>query len=575
MKDIKEEMVEESRKEESRDRDIEEKIANERKRLAALMHKEMEEERKRLERESDDLTKKKTRNLKPEEKKETSCMIVDNIIYEQVWDGRTSRFVYLNGEGVKFASRVGEWTPIVDDAVTKNFVGLADGVEDYGNAESLVIEVRKHIHKWLDISEDHEILTSYYILFTWVYDRTSTVNYLSPMGDWGSGKTRYLQVIGGICYKPLMFTGSITTAPIFRLIERWKGTLVIDEGDFKKSDEQADIMKIINSGFEKYGANIPRCNPNDVSKIDIFNVFGPKLIGRRKRWNDQATESRCLTEIMIRTTRKDIPPKLPKEFYEEQRVLRRKLLKFRLDNYFKIDDTYIDLGIPNMENRLKQAVSSLTSMFANVPEMLDRFKSYIREYNEKLIEERSGSYEGIIIQSFLMLLRDGEEHIKTSKLVEKIKEEFGEDFSPKYVGKTLKSMGFFNHSKRTKNGVTRVWEWTQKAMQSVTERYLPLDSDLRDFVVTDVTLVTGTYGGLNKNQNNALLGAGGSGHPIASVTSVTSVTKLLENWPQNPELKVSSLMKIGWSEDHIKNALKNGLIFEVRPGWFRKVGGRD
>ncbi len=64
-----------------------------------------------------------------------------------------------------------------------------------------------------------------------------------------------------------------------------------------------------------------------------YDVYCPKIIGGRMEFRDKATESRCISEIMKRSTRDDIPMNLGKEFESESETLRNKLYKFRF-NYF-------------------------------------------------------------------------------------------------------------------------------------------------------------------------------------------------------------------------------------------------
>jgi hypothetical protein len=53
-------------------------------------------------------------------------------------------------------------------------------------------------------------------------------------------------------------------------------------------------------------------------------------------FKDKATESRCLTNIMKKSDRKDIPISITQDFYDEAQALRNKLMQFRYDYYDKI-----------------------------------------------------------------------------------------------------------------------------------------------------------------------------------------------------------------------------------------------
>jgi hypothetical protein len=49
-------------------------------------------------------------------------------------------------------------------------------------------------------------------------------------------------------YEKCSKTPQITISPIFHTLDAFKGTLIIDEADFRFSDERAEIVKILNNG---------------------------------------------------------------------------------------------------------------------------------------------------------------------------------------------------------------------------------------------------------------------------------------------------------------------------------------
>jgi len=227
---------------------------------------------------------------------------------------------------------------------------------------------------------------------SWVYEKFHTINYLRAQGDTGMGKTRFLDTLGQIHYKPINTSGATTSAPVFRIIDKWKGTLVMDEADFQKSDESQDIIKIINMGYEK-GKFVMRCDQNDSRSIDFFDPFCPKILATRKSFEDKAVESRCFTLVMT-GTKKEIPFNLNKLFHQTTQTLRNKLLMWRFKNFDKInpDDKY-DFDFSDLEPRVKQIVSSFISLFRDEGQM-KKFRTFIVEYQKQLIMERQSSLTG-------------------------------------------------------------------------------------------------------------------------------------------------------------------------------------
>lgn len=93
-----------------------------------------------------------------------------------------------------------------------------------------------------------------------------------------------------------------------------------------------------------------------------FNVYGPKIIAMRKSFEDQALESRFLTEEMgQRKLRSDIPINLPDVQQEEALALRNKLLMYRFEmlNKVKLNDHLAD---PAFSPRLNQILVPLLSI---------------------------------------------------------------------------------------------------------------------------------------------------------------------------------------------------------------------
>jgi len=122
-------------------------------------------------------------------------------------------------------------------------------------------------------------------------------------------------------------------SPIFRIINQFHGTLILDEADFRFSDTTAEMIKILNSGYQK-GIVVLRTEGDKVFETKAFDVFCPKIIATRERYFDLALESRFLVEETgIRSLRDDIPLNLPAKFWDEALALRNKLLMWRFKNF--------------------------------------------------------------------------------------------------------------------------------------------------------------------------------------------------------------------------------------------------
>ncbi len=89
------------------------------------------------------------------------------------------------------------------------------------------------------------------------------------------GKSTALEIVCRLVPRPLA-TSNISTAALFRTIDAYSPTIIIDEADsmFRTNDE---IRTIMNSGFTRKSASAIRIVGEDLEPR-IFNVFCPKAI---------------------------------------------------------------------------------------------------------------------------------------------------------------------------------------------------------------------------------------------------------------------------------------------------------
>tara|TARA_R110002073_G_scaffold69054_6_gene171324 strand:- start:17658 stop:19100 length:1443 start_codon:yes stop_codon:yes gene_type:complete len=320
-------------------------------------------------------------NDKKEPKKQVKTIVpvvssigVNGEMIELVFDPRTERAQLAIWNGQK-AQVIDSYTPdsrtrmvpLASAAalVEHNVTHFASGPMEYGETSDLVDAIRSYIHRYVDVSEAFERLAVSYVLLTWVYDRFNELPYLRRRGDYGTGKTRFLTVVGEICYKAIFAGGASTSSPVFHLIDLIGGTLVIDEADFRFSDESALIAKILNAGNVK---GYPVLRSESVNGKEFrpraFKVFGPKIVGMRGRYDDPALESRFLTETSSNPSqRKDMPINLPIEQKAEAAILRDKLLMYRFKNFSRLGaPERIDATKFDIEPRMHQILAPLLSV---------------------------------------------------------------------------------------------------------------------------------------------------------------------------------------------------------------------
>lgn len=436
-------------------------------------------------------------------KQRKASMILDGQVVETVYnpiEGKTQFAVYKNNQ-TEFVDSIKndngeEFHPLnaKSDVVRKGIVLFPSEPTEYGNEKELIEGIQKFIHKYLDISSVYEQIASYYVLFTWIFDRFHEVPYLRAIGDFGSGKSRFLQAIGSICYRPIFTGGATSTAPIFRILDEINGTLILDEADMRFSDMTNEVVKILNMGYQK-GGSVLRMQGKEHEDIQAFDVFSPKIIATRETFSDKALESRFLTEEMGRgNLRKDIPRRLSDEFWNEALEIRNKLLMWRFRNYKK-EIIFDEKIIEGVHPRLHQIVIPLMTLIES-PEMKESLKDFVQKYNVELIADRGLSRESDIVFAILKFEQDtGRQEITVGEIAGYVNEnqdtfDFDDKITPKKIGWYLRSKMQLKPYK-TRTGFVLDLERNRERLNFWKERYGITDADIKGEEVS-VALVNDT-----------------------------------------------------------------------------------
>ena len=155
-----------------------------------------------------------------------ASIVLPELLAETVYDPvtRQSNFaIYENGDvrtADSFVTGQDDVFPLDarSDIVSKSVILLPSAASEYGTDADLLRDIQAFIHKRVDISASFERIATQYVLLTWIHDRLNELPYLRARGDYGSGKSRLLQVVGSICYRPIFTAGATTTSPILNAV---------------------------------------------------------------------------------------------------------------------------------------------------------------------------------------------------------------------------------------------------------------------------------------------------------------------------------------------------------------------
>jgi hypothetical protein len=182
-----------------------------------------------------------------------------------------------------------------------------------------------------------------WILGTYCFDLFDLFPFLGISApDESSGKTTLLKWANRLVCRPIT-TGNITPAALFRLIEKYKGTVLIDEMDtFLNPD--SELYGILNSGHEKEMAHATRTvgENHDPRRFTTWCPRAYAMIGLPKR----TLLSRSLAIRLLRKS-KDVDlvplPKLRRMGPEWER-LRSQCARWVSDNSKALQESNVDVS---------------------------------------------------------------------------------------------------------------------------------------------------------------------------------------------------------------------------------------
>jgi hypothetical protein len=203
-----------------------------------------------------------------------------------------------------------------------------DPVDGDSLLRDIIFRFRRHV-----ICSHEDLLTiALWVCFAWVHNdiaRHSPMLMVSS-AEPESGKTTTLSVLSYLAPRAIASV-DISDAALYRTIQRWQPSFIIDEFDtVLASEEKQELRSIINSGHVR-GQGVIRCIGDDKTP-ELFPTFCPKAIGLVGRKLPASTLSRSII-IELRRQKKD---EAIEEFaYEDDSELGnlcRRLLRWSLDN---------------------------------------------------------------------------------------------------------------------------------------------------------------------------------------------------------------------------------------------------
>lgn len=280
----------------------------------------------------------------------------------------------------------------------------------------LLDEVRAFVLRFVVLDDAQADAVALWVAHTHVFDAFGCTPYLAvTSAEKRSGKTRLLEVLELLVRKPLQ-TANISDAALFRVIDKRKPTLLMDEVDAVfKSREREELRGLLNAGYRR-GAVAHRMGGANNRTLETFPVFCPKAF---------AGIGDCLPDTI---TDRSVPVRLKRRTRSE-RVERFHLrdvepeghaLRDRLADWLEPQHDYLAAQRPSLPDELDDRAQDVWEPLLAVADLAD-MEELARAAALALSTGEEREDDSITVQ----LLRDvhavfsenGDERLKTAALL--------------------------------------------------------------------------------------------------------------------------------------------------------------
>ncbi len=147
---------------------------------------------------------------------------------------------------------------------------------------ALLNSLRAAVTQHVGTSKEAADATALWIVHTYLMDTFNTLPKLAITSpEKQCGKTTLLDVLGLVTRRPLP-TASVTPAAVFRVIEKARPTLLIDEADTFLKNDNVELRGILNSSHRRWSAYVLRTvgDDHEPRQFSTWAAVAIAIIGR-------------------------------------------------------------------------------------------------------------------------------------------------------------------------------------------------------------------------------------------------------------------------------------------------------
>jgi len=311
----------------------------------------------------------------------------------------------------------------------------------------LATEIDAFIKSYLEMPLDSDyLILAMWVFHTYLIEKFNTTPILYFYGVKETGKSRAGEVLSELAFRAQRLT-SLTEATLFRSVELFKPTLIIDEIKLLGKGGNQGLADLIKTTYKR-GLKVSRVNlnKNGEDQIEYYDTFTPLVICTTESIPD-IIESRCILFTMQKNSNPQIEKMIDQKWAND---LRERLTIFRAN--------YITKELPEAQyisrGRLNEIMFPLYQSLLMVgPERKNEFIDIVKRIQKSKENEDGMSLEAEIVKAIDDEYQENQNKQFLTQVISKRLNEIrseNEQISDRAVSSRIKRLGF--DKIRIKNG---------------------------------------------------------------------------------------------------------------------------
>lgn len=381
--------------------------------------------------------------------KDRTKSIVPDLIHLVGEDGRTKYLFCKNGQWlieeyfIKGDKRYSPKQNLPTKILNPNIINRSLNLD----IARLATEIDAFIKSYLEMPLDSDyLILAMWVFHTYLIEKFNTTPILYFYGVKETGKSRAGEVLSELAFRAQRLT-SLTEATLFRSVEMFKPTLIIDEIKLLGKGGNQGLADLIKTTYKR-GLKVSRINLNKSGEdqIEYYDTFTPLVICTTESIPD-IIESRCILFTMQKNNNPQIEKMIDKKWAND---LRERLTVFRAN--------YINKELPEAQyiarGRLNEIMFPLyQSLLLVGPERKNEFIDIVKRIQKSKENEDGMSLDAEIVKAIDDEYRETQNKQFLTQVISKRLNEIrseNEEISDRAVSNRIKRLGF--DKIRIKNG---------------------------------------------------------------------------------------------------------------------------